>query len=74
MRDTSAAAELVRFIAIRAMTPAERLRQAFDLSETARQLAIVGLRQRYPDLSDVELVELYAGHRILPDVARRARP
>jgi len=74
MRDTSAAAERVRLAAIRAMTPAQRLRQALDLSETTRQLAIVGLRQRYPDLTVVELVELYAGHRILPDVARRARP
>jgi hypothetical protein len=38
------------------MTPEQRLRKAFELSEMGRELFRQGLRQRYPDLSpeDVE--------------------
>jgi hypothetical protein len=46
------------------MTPAQRLRQAIDLSETARALALAGLRARYPDRTDLELIELYAGYSL----------
>lgn len=61
MRDTSQDAERVRLAAIRAMSPAERLRQAIDLSEVARRLAVAGLRARYPGRSDVEIAAMYAG-------------
>ncbi len=64
MRDTATAAEELRKAAIRAMSPAERLRQAIDLSETTRALALTGLRARYPSRTDLELIELYAGYRL----------
>lgn len=61
MGDPSTAAEEVRLAAIRALTPAQRLRLAFDLSESMRRLALSGLRARHPDRTDLELVALYAG-------------
>jgi hypothetical protein len=67
MRDTTGDAEHVRLTAIRAMSPADRLRQAIELSEAARRLAVAGLRARYPGLSEAEIAAMYAGIR-LPDV------
>lgn len=67
VHDTTPDAEQVRLAAIRAMSPAERLRQAIDLSEAARRLAVAGLRARYPGLRDVEIAAIYAGFT-LPDV------
>lgn len=37
------------------MTPAARLRKAFELSEFAKTLFIHGLRRRFPDATDAEL-------------------
>ena len=65
-RDTTPAAERVRVAAIRAMSPSARLRQAFDWSESVRRLALSSLRKQHPDRSDIELVELIAGTRLLP--------
>lgn len=64
MRDTTPAAEQVQLAAIRAMPPAERLRQALDLSEASRRMLVAGLRTRYPDLTDLELVEAASAQRI----------
>lgn len=58
MLDTTDEAERVQLAAIRAMSPGERLRQALELSETMRQLTLVGLRARHPGLSDSRLVAL----------------
>jgi hypothetical protein len=44
---------------LRRMTPEQRLRQAFELSEMTRQLFHYGLRQRFPDLSEQELHNLF---------------
>ena len=66
MRDTTTAAERAQLAAIRALAPSERLRQAFDLSETARRLALSGLRMRYPNRTDLELIELYVGTPFIP--------
>jgi hypothetical protein len=44
---------------LRRMAPADRLRKAFELTELSRKLLRVGLRQRFPDLSDDELHRLY---------------
>lgn len=71
MRDTTAAAERVRLAAIGKLQPSERLRQVFELSEFARRLALAGLRARHPECTDLELVELYAGTRLVPPAARR---
>ena len=41
--------------ALRRMTPAQRLEKAFELSEFTRELFYVGLRKRFPDVSEQEL-------------------
>lgn len=63
MRDTLLAAESIRLTAVRRMTSADRIRQAFELSEWARMLALTGLRQRHPACSERELVDLLIGKR-----------
>jgi hypothetical protein len=44
---------------LRAMPPVERLRKAFELTETSRALFRAGLRRRFPNLSDEERHRLY---------------
>lgn len=66
MRDTSPDAERLRLAAIRLMEPARRLREALELSETARELALVRLRAIHPGRTDLELVELMLGRALLP--------
>ena len=44
---------------LRRMTPEQRLQIAFDLTEQTRELLRIGLRDRFPDLSEEELHELY---------------
>lgn len=39
---------------LRRMTPEQRLRKAFELSELTRRLFARGLRMRFPDLSEDE--------------------
>ena len=70
MRDTTDAAEAVRLAAVRRLTPAERLSQMFELSESMRQAALAGLRRRYPDSTDLELVERLLGQTIVPKGSR----
>ncbi len=60
MRDTTAEAELVQLTAIRAMDGAARLRQAMELSEAMRRLALAGLRVRHPEYSERELIARFA--------------
>jgi hypothetical protein len=44
-----------RYIEIlRSMTPEQRLRKAFELSESSRALFVAGLRQRFPDATEEE--------------------
>jgi hypothetical protein len=43
---------------LRRMTPEQRLRKAFELSEFAKQLFIHGLRKRFPDLPEAEFKKL----------------
>jgi hypothetical protein len=43
---------------LRGMTPEDRLRKAFELSEFAKALFLHGLRRRFPDLGERELREL----------------
>jgi hypothetical protein len=44
---------------LRSMSPADRLRKAFELTETARKLFRIGLRQRFPEKSESEIQEIY---------------
>ena len=43
---------------LRAMTPEQRLRKAFELGAVARALFDHGLRQRFPGLDDAALAAL----------------
>ena len=43
---------------LRAMTPAQRLEKAFELSADMKRLFLTGLRARFPDLSERELHRL----------------
>ena len=65
MHDTTPDAEQVRLEAIRRMGPAQRLAQALELSEFVRGLALTRLRELYPQRTDLELVELMLGERLV---------
>ena len=41
------------------MTPAERLKKAWELTEAVREMTLVGLRRRNPDAGEDELHDLY---------------
>jgi hypothetical protein len=45
--------------ALRRLTPEQRLLKAFELTELSHELLRVGVRQRFPDASDVELQRIY---------------
>jgi hypothetical protein len=45
--------------ALRRMTPDERLRKAFELSELCRELFLHGLRRRFPDMPEREVMRIY---------------
>jgi len=74
MRDTTPEAEQVLLAAIRQMGPAARLRRAFEFSEWVRDLALSRLRERHPDRTDLELMELMLGRRLIPASPRPPRP
>jgi hypothetical protein len=44
---------------LRRMTPEQRLMKAFELSQTAKQLLMAGLRERFPHLTETELRQLF---------------
>jgi hypothetical protein len=66
MRDTTATAQRIQLEAIRAMPPAARLAQALALSESNRRLLVAALRVRHPSWTDLQLVELSIGRRLVP--------
>jgi hypothetical protein len=43
---------------LRAMTPEQRLKKAFELTAMARALFELGLRRRFPDLSEAAFTRL----------------
>jgi len=47
---------------LRKMTPAQRLKKAFELSEFTKQLSACGLRKRYPELPDTEFRKIFLEH------------
>lgn len=69
MRDTTATAQQIQLAAIRAMPPAERLAQALTLSESNRRLLVAALRVRHPSCTDLQLVELSLGRRLVPPLS-----
>ena len=44
---------------LRGMSPEQRLRKVFELSEFTKSLFLHGLRRRYPHLSDEEIRSIY---------------
>jgi len=58
--DTSPEAWKVFIDVQRKLTPAEKLRLAFEWSEVVRQFAEAGLRERYPNADDREILLRYA--------------
>lgn len=44
---------------LRRMTPEQRAKKAFELTEFSRKVFLTGLRQRYPEKSDDEIRALY---------------
>lgn len=53
--DTTPEAAAVQREILGRLSPAERLRIAFDLSDAVRNLAVAGLRKRNPGLTEEEL-------------------
>jgi hypothetical protein len=72
--DTTAAAEAVQVRAWRAMAPADIARLVDELSSMTRALAIAGLRERYPDASEPELVARLAEITLGRELALRVYP
>ena len=55
LSDTSVNVALIQRDVFRRMTTEKRLRLALEMSESMRNLALAGLRQRRPELSAEEL-------------------
>jgi hypothetical protein len=53
-RDTSPAAAVLQEQSYRELGPAGRLRIALELSDLTHALAVAGIRQRNPDLSEAD--------------------
>ena len=70
-RDTSARADAVQFELLRAMTPAQRAEIFTALTLAVQDLAMAGLRKRYPAATDDELRLRLAARRLGDDVVRR---
>jgi hypothetical protein len=41
------------------MTPEERLKKAFELTEFSRKLLLAGIRDQYPEASEEEIRKIY---------------
>ena len=61
--------ERVRDAVLR-QSPIDRLRATLALSESMREIALAGLRARYPGKSTLELVEVMTGESMTPTVRR----
>ena len=71
-RDTSADAERVQFQIWREMPSWRKLELVAQMHATVRELAMLGLRQRYPRATAAELVRRYAALVLGEELAARA--
>lgn len=55
-RDTTPEAHAVQLGVYRRMTPRQRFDVAVDLSDTARQLSLDGVRSRHPDYDELTAI------------------
>jgi hypothetical protein len=44
---------------LKRMTPEQRLRKAFELSEIAKKLFLHGLKKRFPEKTKAEIITIY---------------
>ena len=72
MHDTSAEAAAVARAALRRRPPVQRMRDALELSEALRALALARLRRLYPGDSPIALVERLTGESL--QLAARTGP
>jgi hypothetical protein len=56
-RDTTAEARAIQLAIHRRLGPAERLRQAMEMSDAVRRFAIAGIRLRHPEYSEPEVTQ-----------------
>jgi len=70
-RDTSPEARAILIERMREMTPAEKSRQMWALTHTARELSLSGLRHRCPNATDDEIRWRFAALLHGEDTARR---
>jgi hypothetical protein len=73
-RDTDADAEARQIAAWRAMTPAALARLVDEASQAVRDLAMAGLKARYPGATDRELTIRFAALTVGDELAERAYP
>ena len=73
-RDTSPEIEERQVAAWREMTAAQKAELISGLSGAAREMALAGVRQRYPGASDHEIFLRLALLTLGPELARRAYP
>ncbi len=69
--DTSIEAERIQFRIWRKMPAWRKLELVGEMNRAVRQLALVGLRQRYPSASERELQRRLADLLLGPDLAAR---
>ena len=69
--DTSPEAQRKQYELMSRLSPNERLKLAFDLTETVRKLVIADLRHRYPEADEASIRRKFIA-RVLPreDVIR----
>ena len=70
--DTSAEADAIRFERYARMTPAEKIVRMEDLTRAASMLALTGLRERYLQADERELLLRLAVLRLGADLVWRA--
>lgn len=70
-RDTDAAAERIQLDILRRMPAWRKVQLVEDAIQTSRQLALAGLRQRYPKAGPEELHRRFLGIWLGEDLASR---
>lgn len=70
--DTSFPAEVIQLAAWKRLSPEERVRRSWELSEFVRQLAETSVRQRHPRATEREVQLRVASRRLGRDLMIRA--
>ena len=70
-KDTHPAAEKIQLEIIRQMPPWRKIELVFEMSDTVSELAIVGIRHRYPGINEDVLHRRYADLVLEEDLAQK---